>query len=86
MATLKQSHQQAESTAKIMKEKPKRQMTLCRGRAAHKGKHDEFYPDIRLQGKWLSDYGFRSGHVVDITCEDRKLTITITKEQRFNLD
>lgn len=66
------------------KRKALRQMTLCRGRAMHK-RFNEFHPDIRLQGKWLSDIGFRSGQVVDIVCEDRKLTITIAETQRFFL-
>ncbi len=40
-------------------------------------------PVLTLTGKWLLDSGFEAGHVVDITCEDRKLIITISKEQRF---
>lgn len=41
------------------------------------------FPIISLTGKWLLETGFRSGHVVDIACEEGKLTITISKDQRF---
>lgn len=40
-------------------------------------------PIITITGKWLEEMGFQPGHGVDITCEKRKLTITISKEQRF---
>jgi hypothetical protein len=48
---------------------------------SHRG--NVVFPIISLSGKWLLDSGFEAGHVVDITCEDRKLIITISKEQRF---
>lgn len=43
-----------------------------------------FFPQINLHGKWLEDIGFKSGHTLDITCENQKLTITLSKEQRFD--
>lgn len=42
-------------------------------------------PVICLTGKWLEEMGFRGGHTVDVTCEKHKLTITISREQRFEL-
>ena len=33
-------------------------------------------PQIRLQGKWLQEYGFEAGCRVHILCERGKLTIT----------
>lgn len=43
----------------------------------------ECVPDIHLRGKWLALHGFRSGHTIDITCEDEKLIITLSQQQRF---
>lgn len=60
-----------------------RQMTLCNKFFAREKGRYVFFPELHLRGKWLAEIGFRSGHVVDITCEDRKLIITIAKEQRF---
>jgi toxic protein SymE len=41
-------------------------------------KWDHVYvPEIRLEGKWLNDLGFKSGKKVQIKMENGKLTITI---------
>ena len=34
-------------------------------------------PEIRLEGKWLGELGFRQGQIVKIKQEQDKLTITI---------
>jgi hypothetical protein len=40
-------------------------------------------PVICLSGQWLEDLGFCGGHTIDVTCERRKLTITLSQQQRF---
>lgn len=66
METKKQPDEAAAAPAKSMKEKRKQQLVLCRGRAVLNG-YNEYHSDLRLQGKWMGDYGFRSGQVVDIS-------------------
>ncbi|MFZ2782876.1 MAG: SymE family type I addiction module toxin [Sediminibacterium sp.] len=51
--------------------------------ASNQYKGNILFPIISLSGKWLQESGFRAGHVIDIVCEDGKLTVTIAKEQRF---
>lgn len=34
-------------------------------------------PEIRLEGKWLAELGFKQGQIVVIEQEPNKLTITI---------
>jgi hypothetical protein len=61
-----------------------RRMTVCsKGFERLSGQRWVFFPIISLSGKWLLDSGFKIGHVVDITCEEGKLTITLSKEQRY---
>ena len=36
-------------------------------------------PQIRFQGKWLEEYGFKPGTVMDVKCEKGKITL-IAKE------
>jgi toxic protein SymE len=36
-------------------------------------------PEIRLEGKWLDELGFKQGQIVSIEQEKNKLTITIDK-------
>lgn len=36
-----------------------------------------YYPEIRLDGKWLQESGFKTGMKVKISCEYRKLIITV---------
>jgi hypothetical protein len=60
-----------------------RQITICnKGYARQRGRY-VYFPIINLSGKWLKAHGFKSGQVIDITCEAGKLIITIAKEQRF---
>ena len=60
-----------------------RKMTICnKGFAREKGQY-VFFPIISLTGKWLQQHGFKGGQVIDISCEEGKLVITIAKEQRF---
>ena len=40
------------------------------------GKKSVSIPQIRLQGKWLQEYGFESRSQVHIQCERGKLVIT----------
>ncbi len=39
-------------------------------------------PEIRLEGKWLEEVGFKQGQNVNILIEENKLIITIDKEQK----
>lgn len=36
-------------------------------------------PEIRLQGKWLKEYGFNHGQSVMIVCEEEQIIITLNK-------
>lgn len=69
---------------KLSKVVPKRRMTVCgKGFDRLSGQRCVFFPSINLSGKWLRDSGFKIGHTADIVCEDGKLTITVSKEQRY---
>lgn len=37
-------------------------------------------PQIRLQGKWLQETGFKPGDNLNVQCEDGKLIITRVEE------
>ena len=37
-------------------------------------------PAIRIQGQWLSAYGFEAGDKVEIKCEEGRLIITKTAD------
>lgn len=37
-------------------------------------------PQIRLQGKWLQETGFKPGDNLNVQCEDGKLVITRCEE------
>ncbi|WP_237276426.1 SymE family type I addiction module toxin [Tenacibaculum ovolyticum] len=39
-------------------------------------------PEIRLEGKWLEELGFKQGNEVIIEQKKNKLTITVRKEKR----
>jgi len=39
-------------------------------------------PEIRLEGRWLEEVGFKEGERVKIQVEKNKLTITIDNEQK----
>jgi len=61
-----------------------RRITICsKGFERLSGHRWVFFPIISLSGKWIQDSGFKIGHSVDITCEEGKLTITLSKEQRY---
>lgn len=61
-----------------------RRITVCsKGFERLSGQRWVFFPIISLSGKWLQDSGFKVGHTVDITCEEGKLTITLSEEQRY---
>lgn len=38
-------------------------------------------PEIRLEGKWLEDLGFKEGEQVQIEQQQNQLTITICRDQ-----
>ena len=38
-------------------------------------------PEIRLEGKWLEELGFREGEQVQIEQQQDKLTITLCREE-----
>jgi len=61
-----------------------RRMTICNKAFARNGGQYVFFPMILLSGKWLREVGFKSGQVIEVTCEDRKLVITLSSEQRFD--
>ena len=37
-------------------------------------------PEIKLCGRWLSDWGFHQGQSVLITCEEDRLVITLISQ------
>jgi toxic protein SymE len=39
-------------------------------------------PEIRLEGKWLNELGFKQGQIVIVEQEQNKLTITIDNGQK----
>ncbi|MCE7995156.1 MAG: type I toxin-antitoxin system SymE family toxin [Roseivirga sp.] len=39
-------------------------------------------PEIRLEGRWLEELGFKAGDQVQIIQQQNKLTITLDKEQK----
>ena len=39
-------------------------------------------PEIRLEGKWLDNLGFKKGHTVIIEQKKNKLIITLDKEHK----
>lgn len=41
-------------------------------------------PEIRLEGKWLAELGFKAGGEVLIKQQKNKLTITLKKEEQAN--
>lgn len=41
-------------------------------------------PEIRLQGKWLDEFGFYEGHQVKVHLEYNKLTITKIENDKIN--
>ncbi len=55
-----------------------RQQRSCKGKGQY-----VFFPIISLTGKWLQQHGIEGGQVIDVTCHEGKLVITIAKEQRF---
>ncbi|MBN9298241.1 MAG: SymE family type I addiction module toxin [Filimonas sp.] len=61
-----------------------RHMTICNKAFSRNSGRYVLFPMISLSGKWLQEAGFKSGQVIDITCEDRKLTITLSSYQRFS--
>lgn len=38
-------------------------------------------PEIRIEGRWLEELGFKEGEQVQIEQQQNKLTITLYKEQ-----
>ncbi|MFT3979533.1 MAG: SymE family type I addiction module toxin [Ferruginibacter sp.] len=64
-----------------------RRLTVCnKGFARGGGPMTDHYivlPILSLTGKWLKETGFEGGHVVEVACEQGRLTITLAKEQRF---
>jgi len=59
-----------------------RRLTICsKGFERLSGRRYVFFPTLNLSGKWLQDSGFKIGHVVNISCEDGRLTITLSEEQ-----
>lgn len=41
-------------------------------------RHYVHFPALLLAGKWLQDCGFKEGQHVDVSCEEGRLTITLT--------
>lgn len=61
-----------------------RQMTICKKRCARESNRYIYFPELRLQGKWLRQTGFSIGQVIDIMCEEGRITITLARKQRFS--
>jgi len=62
---------------------PIRQLTICNKYFARSHGSGVCFPVINLCGKWLRDAGFKSGQVINIRCENRRLVITVAKENKF---
>ena len=60
-------------------------MTVCNKRFSRDLGACAAFPIIQLCGKWLRDSGFKAGHTIDINCQDGKIIITKSEEQRFNV-
>ncbi len=45
------------------------------GQRAHR-RYSVLFPEIRLIGRWLQDYGFKPGQYIEVKQEHGKLTIT----------
>lgn len=57
-----------------------RRLTICsKGFERLSGRRYVFFPALSLSGKWLQDSGFKIGHVVNISCEEGRLTITLSE-------
>lgn len=41
------------------------------------------HPVIRLAGQWLQESGFCIGHVIEVACEQGRLTITLAPVQKY---
>ncbi|WBX76696.1 SymE family type I addiction module toxin [Tenacibaculum ovolyticum] len=39
-------------------------------------------PEIRLQGKWLNELGFKIGKEIEVKQQKNKLTITLTNKKK----
>lgn len=66
--------------------KPIRQMTVCcKASRGINNARPKLFPVLRLCGKWLQDSGFNIGHVVDIVCEQGRITITIANDQKYEV-
>ncbi len=67
-----------------IKEVPARRMTVCgKAFAQGYGRRCVYRPNINMSGQWLRDTGFKIGYTIDVVCERGKLTITLSKKQRF---
>ncbi|MDN3673468.1 SymE family type I addiction module toxin [Flavobacterium branchiarum] len=63
-----------------------RQLTICNKQGGRKNGKIVKLPIVVLSGKWLEESGFKPGHLIDVVCvDDCKLTITLAKEQRFDI-
>ena len=60
----------------------KRHLVVC-NKAYHR-QNDNYvlYPIIALKGKWLYDAGFRAGQLIEVQCEEGRLTIRTTGLRR----
>lgn len=68
------------SSMQTLNEAKTRQMIVSRKGFDRKSNCYVFFPAIQLSGKWLEESGFKNGQVVNITCEERRLIITVAKE------
>lgn len=62
-----------------------RRLTVCNKWFNREFGNSVYFPTILLCGKWLQDSGFKAGHTIDIICEDGKLIIKKSEEQRFDV-
>ncbi|MFX5142109.1 SymE family type I addiction module toxin, partial [Acinetobacter baumannii] len=62
-----------------------RRLTVCNKGFTRELRNCVYFPSILLCGKWLRDAGFKSGHTIDIICEDDKIIIKKSVLQRFDI-
>lgn len=55
--------------------------TLSRGGNVMYGRYDVVYPEIRLMGQWLADWGFEPGQQIEVMQEENRLVIRHARSQ-----
>ena len=61
----------------------KRKLTISNKYFARVQGKFAFFPSIRLSGKWLQQAGFAGGQIIEVTCKQNKLIITLAENKSF---